>query len=136
LSLVNIAWRPSPKELRKFGVVVMVGLAIIGLVFQFWLRNASAAYGIYIAGLVLGLPALTGWPVALPGYWLWMGIAFVMGNIMGRLLLSVFYFGLFTPMGLLRRLVNDKLQLRAKGASTYWHDLPSTDETSRFERQF
>jgi hypothetical protein len=136
VSLVNISWRPGPKELRKFGLVVIIGLSIIGAIFQFWVGNASAAYGVYIAAAVLGLPALTGLPIALPGYWVWMGIAFVMGNIMGRLVLSVVFFGLFTPMGLVRRLLNDRLQLRAKGATSYWRDLPSDDDSIRYERQF
>ena len=101
----------------------------------FWIQSVDAAYGIYFAAALLGLPALTGTAIALPGYWLWMSIAFVMGNIMGRVLLSLLYYGMITPMGLVRRLVNDKLQLRAKGKQSYWENLPS-DSDSRFERQF
>ena len=136
MSLVSISWRPSPKELRKFGLVVMIGLGIIGAVFQFLLNNVTAAYGVYIAAGVLGIPALTGLPIALPGYWLWMGIAFVMGNIMGRVVLGVVFYGLITPMGIVRRIFNDKLQLRPRNASSYWRDIPAGDETSRYERQF
>ena len=135
MSLVTISWHPDAKALRKFGVVVLVGLCLIGLLFQFGLLKTDVALGIYIAGGVLGLPALTGTVIALPGYWLWMGIAFVMGNIMGRVLLTLFYYGMMTPMGLLRRMAKDRLQLRARGQSTYWRDLPSDDPT-RYERQF
>lgn len=114
----------------------MIGLGIIGAIFQFLVHSVTAAYGIYIAAGILGVPALTGLPIALPGYWLWMGIAFVMGNIMGRVILAVVFYGLITPMGLVRRLVNDKLQIRARGRSSYWKDIPNENEADRYERQF
>jgi hypothetical protein len=136
MSLVQISWRPGPKELRKFGIVVLIGLGLIGLVFQFAVKSSDMAYILYGAGLVLGLPALTGTQIALPGYWLWMGIAFVMGHIMGRVLLSVVYFGLITPMGLIRRLVNDKLRLKRRAVHTYWTEINTPDEAERYERLF
>lgn len=136
MSMVSINWRPASKELRKFGITVLIGFGIIGLIFQLVADNMTAAYIAYIAGAVLGLPALTGTAVALPGYWLWMGIAFVMGNIMSRLLLGVFFYGLITPMGLVRRLANDKLRLRRPAVDSYWTDLPDDGGKDRFERQF
>jgi hypothetical protein len=136
MSMVNINWRPDAKELRKFGITVLIGFGIIGLVFQLVADKMTAAYVAYIAGAVLGLPALTGTVIALPGYRLWMGVAFVMGNIMSRLLLGVFFYGLITPMGLARRLTNDKLRLRRPAVDSYWTDLPADNGKDRFERQF
>ena len=40
--------------------------------------SRELAWGIYAAAGILGLPALTGTAIGLPGYWLWMGVAFVM----------------------------------------------------------
>ena len=136
MSLVQISWRPGPKALRKFGVVVIIGLALIGLVLQFLADQPQVAYILYGAAGLLGLPALTGTRVALPGYWLWMGVAFVMGHIMGRVLLSAVYYGLITPMGLGRRLVIDKLTLRRRSVDTYWTDIKSEGESARYERLF
>jgi hypothetical protein len=136
MSLVQIRWRPGPGELRKFGVVVIIGLALIGLALQFFMGHPRSAWVLYGAAALLGLPALTGTRAALPGYWLWMGVAFVVGNIMGRVLLSAVYYGLITPMGLGRRAVSDRLSLRRRRVDTYWTDIESKDESARYERLF
>lgn len=136
MSMVDINWRPKPKELRKFGITVMIGFGIIGLLFQFVASNLNGAYVAYVAGAALGLPALTGTVVALPGYRLWMGVAFVMGNIMSRLLLGLFFYLLITPMGLVRRMAADTLRLKRPKVSSYWTDLPADGGKDRSERQF
>ncbi len=138
MSMVSINWHPSPKEMRKFGLVVIIGLCLIGLVFHLYFDNQGSAVYLYIAAGILGLPGLTGTAVGLPGYWLWMGIAFVMGNIMSRVILTIIYYLLITPMGLVRRLFgNDALCLQKKAVDTYWKDLrPSPKDAKRYERQF
>jgi hypothetical protein len=66
-----------------------------------------------------------------------MGIAFVMGNIMSRVILVIVFYGMFTPMGLLSRLVGrDKLRLKKRGCNTYWLDAPSGTVVEKAERQF
>ena len=136
MSMVDINWRPRPRELRKFGLTVMIGFGLIGLIFQFAAGNLHGAYASYIAGAALGLPALTGTVIALPGYWLWMGIAFVMGNIMSRLLLGIFFYLIITPMGLARRIGADKLCLKKTNIASHWTDLPADGGKGRYERQF
>jgi hypothetical protein len=137
MSLVDIRWRPDPKELRKFGLVVLIGMGILGLVFQFLFGQENVAIVLYAIGAVLGLPGLTGTVVGLPGYWLWMGFAFVAGNVMGRVLLTVIYYLLFLPMGVGRRaLGNDPLQLKRRPADSYWNDIKTGDESERYQRQF
>jgi len=137
MAMIDIDWRPEPRELRKFGVVVLVGMGVIGAGFHFFSDAPEVARWLWIAGAVLGLPALTGTAIALPGYWLWMGIAFVMGNIMSRVLLAAIYFLLVTPLGLLRRaLGGDPLQLKKPAGETYWRDLSGGSAESGYERQF
>jgi|SRR5215470_10527101 len=49
---------------------------------------------------------------------LWFGLSRILGTVMSRILLSILFFGLVTPMGLLRRLLGkDSLKLRAFKAS-------------------
>ncbi len=137
MSLVEISWHPDQKALRQFGIVVLLGLGLFGVAFQFFLGQPQVATGLYIAGLVLGLPALSGTIIGRPGYWLWMGIAFVLGNIMSRVLLSLIYYLLFWPIGFIRRaLGNDRLRLRKRPTNTYWVDVDADPENTRFERQF
>jgi hypothetical protein len=48
----------------------------------------------------------------------WLGLSHVLGTVMSKVLLSILYFGLVTPIGVLRRLFGkDSLQLRAFKAS-------------------
>ena len=137
MSIVEINWRPGPRGLRRFAVTVIIGFALLGLVFQLWVDNFTAATALYIAGGALGLPALTGTVIGLPGYWLWMGIAFVTGNIISRILLGAIYYLLFTPLGLARRLLgNDRLARRRRETDSYWVALDPGDEAERYERQF
>jgi polyferredoxin len=54
------------------------------------------------------------WPKAFrPLAGLWFGLAHVLGTFMSKVILSVLFFGLVTPIGLIRRLMGaDSLQLR------------------------
>jgi hypothetical protein len=136
LSLVRIDWRPGPKKLREFGAAILIGFAIIGGIL-YWRDAQTAAYVCWIVAAAIGPIGLTGARIALPFYWVWMGFAFVMGNIMTRVVLAVVYYGVITPIGIAQRLAGrDRLQLHARTAETYWHDLPEAPPTEHYERQF
>ncbi len=145
MSLIKLNWKPEPKELRQFGAIFLAGCLLIGLIKYFWKWNWLFAQNqkqglIFIAlGLIVGGVALTGTRIALPFYWLWMSIAFVMGNIMSRVVIGAIYFLVITPLGFLGRIIGrDKLQLKKNpAASTYWLDVkPLPPEIKKYERQF
>jgi hypothetical protein len=119
---------------------MIVGFGVAGAAFHFgWPVevHAGIAKGLWIAGAVVGLLGLTGTAAALPVYWAWMSVAFVMGNIVSRIVLVLVYFGVVTPMGLIMRIVGrDRLGLRSRSESSYWHDLETDKDPSRYERQF
>ena len=143
MSLVAINWNPNKQELRKFGLAMLVGFGLIGLAFMFWpwewpiLRNTNAAIGCWIFAAVACVLGLTGTRLALGVYVPWMGVAFVMGNIISRVLIITFYYLLITPMGLVMRLVGrDKLCLKKQDCGTYWVDHKGGGDRSSYERQF
>ena len=138
MSLVQINWKPTPRELRKFGVVLFIGFALIGALLHWAGHRPAAALGCWAFGAIAGALGLTGTPLALPLYWAWMGVAFVMGHIMSRVLLTVFYYGMITPVGWLMRLLGrDKLMLRRKPRATYWQPVaPPPAKAAGYERQF
>ena len=137
MSLIEINWNPSPRELRKFGVTMLLGFAVIGLVLQFGFGLPIAAYVAYGLGAVLGLLGLSGTAVGKWGYRAWMSIAYVMGNIISRVLLALIYYGLFTPLGWIRRLLgNDALQLKKPARESYWTDVPKKTRLENAQRQF
>ena len=136
MSLVRIDWHPDRRGLREFGLAILVGFTVIGSVFL-WRGAETAAYVIYGVGGVVGLIGLSGRPVALPFYWVWMGIAFVLGNIMTRVVVAVVFFGVVTPIGVAQRLAGrDRLQLKKRDTDSYWIDLPEAPPPEKYERQF
>jgi hypothetical protein len=136
MSMVQINWKPDATELRKFGAAMIVGFGIIGSVLL-WREHSAAAMGCYVFGSVTGAIGLTGAKIALPFYWAWMGIAFVMGNIVSRLLLAIVYYGVLTPIGLFRRgLGRDPLLLKRPECDSYWIDTDETKNVESYEKQF
>lgn len=118
--------KATTKEVRKFGVTIGILLLVIAA-WLFWKQRPSFPYfayaggGLVLAGLIL--------PVLLkPIYKVWMSFAVVMGFVMTRVILTVIYFGMFTPMALAAKLLGkDLLDERLdKNAGTYWMKRPAT----------
>ncbi len=143
MSLVKLNWKPSPKELRQFGAIFGSGFLLIGLVKYFWIwnwlfeRNEKLGLIFILIGIVGGAIGLTGTKLALPLYWVWIGIAFVLGNIMSRVVITLIYYGVITPMSFIARLLGrDKLQLKKRAVQSYWQDISLPHEPEKYERQF
>lgn len=119
--MVNINWKPSTKELRKFGLVTMFSFGCISLLCIGFKGFGSIGFYFAIAGAILGattavLPKLMKW-----FYILWMGIAFVLGNIVSRIIMAVIFYIVCTIISLLMRLTRrDRLMLKKQEADTYW----------------
>lgn len=148
MSLVSIDWSPDAKQLRKFGLAMIVGFGIIGTMFWFGIwpfggawpvgtPGPKAAIGCWIFGAAAGVLGLTGTKAALVVYVPWMAVAFIMGNVISRALLTILYYGMITPFGLVMRLCGrDKLHLRRRQVRTYWCDAAGAKDKSTYERQF
>lgn len=143
MPFVKLNWSPGRKELRQFGLVFMAGFVIIGLIKYLWpfqrviTRDETLGVWLIVIGIAVGAIGLTGTRLALPFYWAWLGIAYVMGNIMSRAIIAVVYYLLFTPIGLLSRAVGrDPLQLKKPQTDSYWRDLQFPKDAESFERQF
>lgn len=135
----------SNEAVRSFGwsvggAFLVIWLIFVGPVHYFSQYEKGGHYPILmwlgISLVVLG----TILPVLLrPIYIGWMAFAFTMGTIMTRLILTVFYFVVLTPVGLFFRLIGrDALNRKIdREASTYWieKEYPITDR-SRYENFF
>jgi hypothetical protein len=138
MSLVKINWHPDEDGLRRFGTAMIVGFSAIGIVLLWFGKPLTYPLICFIVGAVTGMLGLTGTKAALPVYWLWMGAAWCMGQLMSRLALALFFFGMITPMAFLMRLLGrDRLRLRRAERPTYWVDAaPQPAEPRRYQRQF
>ena len=126
------------KELRKFAYTVATGFAIFALVgllrHRMTFSGVCAAVCIVLVTLALLAPALLR-PIQKG----WLRIGGVLGYVNMRILLSLIFYAVLTPIGWLRRIAgNDPLQRRFdKKALSYW--IETTTETSdltRYKRQF
>lgn len=62
------------------------------------------------------------------GWHAWKRFGQFMGDIIGRLILTVFYFTLFMPFGLGMRFFGDRLGIRPRGSSK-WLERTTHDQT-------
>lgn len=121
----------------------MGGFVLLGLAKYLWpferFIARDPALGLWLIGIgvVVGAIGLTGLRIALPLYWAWLGIAFVLGNIMSRVIITLIYFLVFTPMRFLGWVVGrDKLQLKKPKRDSYWLDISLPKNIEEYERQF
>ena len=143
MPFVKLNWKPSRKDLRSFGAIFMGGFVLIGLVKFLWpferfiSKNETAGLWLIGIGIVIGAIGLTGSRFAIPFYWAWLGIAYVMGNVMSRVIMTMIYLLVFTPMRLIGNLMGrDKLQLKKPETDSYWLDITFPTTKEEYERQF
>ena len=131
----------SKKALRSFGWVVGGVLLVIAAVV--WWRNdfalTTAASVLGSLGGALGVLGLTTPVVLKPVYRVWMALAVVLGFIMTRVILSVVYYLVMTPIGLALRLFGkDPMHRRIDpDAASYWIEKSYDDESpERLEKYY
>jgi hypothetical protein len=125
-------------ELRKFGW--SVGGVLLALGLWFWWRGKPWAPWLLAPGGALTLAGLI-YPACLRKVYVgWMGLALVLGHVVSTVLLTIFFYLVITPVGLLARLLGkDFLRRRwqPEGA-TYWleRDPKTPPDRAGLERQF
>ncbi len=127
----------SRKELRKFGLLIGIVLMVLGCIL-FWTRRESYLY-FMLLGLTFILSGLIVPVILRPIYKLWMTFALILGWLMTKVILSILFFLVFTPFGLVARLLGKDFLDRKiyHDASSYWQIRERFEkEENRWERQF
>jgi len=129
--------KTADRDLRKFGLMVGGVFAILGVIML--LRHKPHwVYFVWPGGILLVLGAV--WPRALKYIYIaWMSVAFVLGFIMAHVILTLFFYLIITPIGLLARLVGkDFLSLKLdRQAPSYWLPRENKPKSAAvYERQF
>jgi hypothetical protein len=122
--------RNESKEARKLGLVLGIGGAALAA----WRTYRGGDVGPYLFGGISVLSLF--FSLALPGVWLkffrgWMKVAEAISFVMTRVILTIVYVLLFTPIGLFKRLTGSRtLDLKFRdGRPTYWIDKPKGNYT-------
>jgi carbamoyltransferase len=126
----------SPRALRRFGFTMGIVLAIVAAVVL--RRNANIALLIAGAAALFAILAQFA-PSALAAVHRgWMMLAFILGWVMTRVILTLTFFLVLTPTGLLQRLAGKRafdVAFRT-GENTYWKPRATPPDRASYERQF
>ena len=132
--LLNIP--STKKDFKNFGITF--GLIFLGIgTFLFFKKLESHTYFFLIGPsfIILGFffPS-----IIKPFYKAWMGLAIIIGWIMTRIILSVLFFLVMTPIGIFSRLFGkDFLNLKVSHNKSYWNFRNRRHEVNQdYEKQF
>ena len=98
-----MAHKSQKIKLREFGFVLAGGLSLIFAVIGPWLRNHPAPIWLWIVNSILVVLALLAPQALAPIEKLWLRLGNVLGAINSRIILTLLFYGIFTPMGLIMR---------------------------------
>ena len=129
--------KETKKDLRKFGITVGTVLLIIAGIL-FWREKDSYLY-FGIAGLLLLLTGLAFPAILKLLNKVWMTLAILMGWVMTRVILTILYYLVLTPIRILATLFGKNfLDLTIdKSAKSYWEVRPKREiKPADYERQF
>ena len=125
-------------QLRHFGLIMAGIFSFIGAVFFFknWIIAAGTLCVLILFFAGMGLLA----PMSLlPVHRKWMRFAEVIGNFNAKVILSLTYFLVFTPIRIMTSIFReDPLSRKFEpGKKTYWRDCkPREPDAKRYEKQF
>ena len=126
----------SNKDIRSFGFTIGIILFIVsGVLFYF--GKESYQITVIIASIFMGLGLII--PQLLkPIYFVWMTFAAILGWIMTRVILSIVFYLVMTPIGMITRMLGeDFLALKKNNSDSYWNHRNSNYETNQdYEKQF
>jgi hypothetical protein len=129
--------KETKKDLRKFGLTVGIVLMAIG-VLLFYFERPSGFYFIFI-GVFLALLGILYPEWLKPLNKMWMSLAIILGFIMTRVILTIFYYLIITAIGFLAKIFRRKFMILKydKSATTYWEKRTVVQKKQiDYERQF
>ena len=121
-------------ELKKFGLTFGIGLFVLSVLI-YWMHrrfNPLFLWQIPVLSILLGLT----FPVLLwPFQKIWMTLGIILGFIMTRVLLSLVYYLVLTPIGLIARLFGNDFLHRKLDPDTesYWNYRQTEERIQKIE---
>ena len=139
MNLHESAQSATLKQLRQFGWMVGAVLIAIGFWQLYRQIHSTARMVLWSLGGCLLVSGLLLPKVLSPIYKLWMGLAGILGWINTRILLGLIFYLVFTPIGLIMRVLRRDVLKRKVDPSvdTYWVDREKNSNIKEhFKRQF
>lgn len=127
----------TTRNLRKFGIVVGSVFLILSISFYYYIDSLYILIAFFIFG---GFLVICGFlfPLILKKiYKIWMLFAFVIGWFVSRVILTVLYFGVVTPLSITAKISGKQfLDIKFKdGKNSYWIKVQSLKKKN-YEKLF
>jgi hypothetical protein len=136
--LVQINWNPTRRQLRTFGLTLMIMFPLAGLLlgtygegFSWLIFGIFSTIGVLVEVSVLFVP-----PLAALFYQCWMGLALVLGYIVGPVVMAMVYYIIITPIGLALRLTGKDPLQRRRPEGSCWVNMQHKTDIKSYGRQF
>jgi hypothetical protein len=135
---IRATWRePTSRDLNILAALFIVLPGVIGG-FMLWKGSPNGWIWITVGG-VLGISRIIP-PLFRAIYRIWISFSIILGYFVSRILLTIIFFIIITPMGLIMRIVGkDPMERKLDpNAATYWSPKEQEKDTSveRYEKQF
>jgi hypothetical protein len=132
------SFETTPRVLRQFSGLWIFFFSAAAVVQEFVFGRHTTAVVFASLAVTLG-PAGLLWPALMrPVFVGWMTLAYPIGWVISRVMLGVLFFGVFTPVAWIFRIIGrDELGLKSKrDAASYWQEKPQASDQSQYLRQF
>lgn len=129
--------KESKKDLRKFGLTVG-GVLLLIAALLFYFEKPSAIYFTIIGGFLF-LSGLVIPQILKPLNKIWMGLAIILGFFMSRVILTLLFYLVLTPISIIAKLVRKKFMILKydKSVNSYWEKRTIIQKKQiDYERQF
>lgn len=138
MSFLDVGKEPTPFELRIFGLLFALFCGLVGGLLHWQADARTAAQVVWGIGLACMLVYYAVPPLRRLAFRAWIRVTFPIGWTVSHAVLALIYYGIFTPIGLLMRLVGrDALQRKLdRAAQSYWVVHRQAAGGARYFKQF
>jgi len=139
MALIDVNWKPGARELRQFaGLFLVFGLTAGTLIYFFKDWPLLVSQVLWVAAVVVGVAGLLVPALARPVYLVMMALALPVGMVVSSVLMTVIFFAVLTPMGVLMRWFGkDPMHRRFDpDATSYWIRRPPPVPAARYFKQY
>lgn len=139
MPLIAVNWHPNNKQLRSFGRIALIALAVISLLLYLLKRlDIEWALAILGIGIIIFLSSIISLKAARVIYLVLTLATLPIGLASGYVLLAAFYFLVLTPLAIVFRAIGrDALRLKSgPAAKSCWLRYRPPDRLERYFHQF
>jgi ABC-type uncharacterized transport system permease subunit len=135
MTMIQVNRNPSPAELRWFGLILGLVIAVVGVAL-WWRWSASAGITLWIVAGAIGVLYYALPSIRRHVYVGWSYLTFPIGWLITHVLLAIAYYLVLTPTGLVLRLAGRDPMRRRRDVRSNWTAHRPVTDPARYFKQF